>query len=136
MKRLSQFYSHNRWTYKTHYFHFSIFFSKTNQQNEFKYFCIIMIVLEKIDRSFELSPLKKNTFLLKRFGFFMLFRRLAIRFKNQIWSLKKIQKKIFRQSKESVNYKKLFSPLKIDRVDPEIKRHTQTHARRSIQTFF
>ena len=30
-KRLSVFYSRNRWTYRTHFFNYSIFFSKTNQ---------------------------------------------------------------------------------------------------------
>ena len=43
LKRLSQFYSRNRWSYKTHFFHFSIFFSKTNQQNKFKFLQIIAI---------------------------------------------------------------------------------------------
>ena len=43
LKRLSQFYSRNRWTCKTHFFHFSIFSSKTNQQNELKFLQIIAI---------------------------------------------------------------------------------------------
>ena len=37
LKRLSQFYSRNRWTYKTHFFHLFIFSSKFNYQNEFKF---------------------------------------------------------------------------------------------------
>ena len=36
LKRLSEFYSRNR-RYKTHFFHFSIFSTKPNQQNEFKF---------------------------------------------------------------------------------------------------
>ena len=72
---------------------------------------------------------------------------LPIRFKNFNPIIKKIQKQIFRKSKirnktktESVTHTKLFSspiqnkkkktnknenyPVKIDRVDPEIKRYT------------
>ena len=45
LKRLRQFYSRNRWTYKTHFFHFLIFYSKTNQQNEFKFVQIIAIYI-------------------------------------------------------------------------------------------
>ena len=37
LKRLSEFYFRNRSTYKTNFFHFFIFSSKTNQQNEFKF---------------------------------------------------------------------------------------------------
>ena len=44
-KRLSQFYSHNRWTYKTYFFHFSIFISKNKKQNEFKFLKIIAIYI-------------------------------------------------------------------------------------------
>ena len=42
LKRLSQFYSRNRWTYKTHFFHFSFYFvSKTSLKNVFKFLQII-----------------------------------------------------------------------------------------------
>ena len=44
-KRLSQFYSRNRSTYKTHFFHFSNFFSKNNQQNGLKFSQIIAIYI-------------------------------------------------------------------------------------------
>ena len=44
-KRLSQFYSHNRWTYKTHFIHFPIFFSKNNQPNGLKFSQIIAIYI-------------------------------------------------------------------------------------------
>ena len=37
-KRLSQFNSRNSWTYKTHFFIFQFFFSKTNQQIKFKFY--------------------------------------------------------------------------------------------------
>ena len=78
----------------------------------------------------------------------MLFRMLPIRLKNFNKIIKKIQKQIFRQSKirhkiktESVYHTKLFSsrirnkktkrnensPVKIDHVDPEIKRYTYAH---------
>ena len=71
-KRLSQFYSRNRSTYKTHVFHFSIFFSKNNQQNRLKFSPIIAIyILHYHDFSpknwpFSLEVIsfkKKNTFL-------------------------------------------------------------------------
>ena len=55
--RLSEFYSRNRWTYKTHFFHFSIFCLKTNQQNELKFLQFVAIYIlhyhdfsQKIDR--------------------------------------------------------------------------------------
>ena len=57
LKRLSQFYFRYRWTYKTRFFHFSIFLSKTNLKNVFIFLLIIaisisiiVIFLEKIYR--------------------------------------------------------------------------------------
>ena len=45
LKRLSQFYSRNRWTYKTRFFIFFIFLSKTNLKNVFKFLQIIAIYI-------------------------------------------------------------------------------------------
>ena len=45
LKRLNQFYSRNRWTYKTRFFNFLIFFSKTNQKNGTKFSQIIAIYI-------------------------------------------------------------------------------------------
>ena len=45
LKRLSQFYSRNCSTYKTHFLHFSIFVSKNNQQNGLKFSQIIAIYI-------------------------------------------------------------------------------------------
>ena len=45
LQRLCPFYSRNHWTYKTYLFHFSFFFSKTNQQNEFKFLQIIALLI-------------------------------------------------------------------------------------------
>ena len=42
---ISQFYSQNRWTYKTRFFHFSFFLSKTNLKNVFKLLQIIAIYI-------------------------------------------------------------------------------------------
>ena len=83
-----EFYSRNRWTYKTHFFHFLIFLSKTNQQNELKFLQIIAIYIlhyheffKKIDRLvWELLALKnkhifvnnKKSRLLEYFFFFFL----------------------------------------------------------------
>ena len=45
LERLSQLYSRNRWTYKTHSFHFSLFSSETNQQNKFQFLQIKAIYI-------------------------------------------------------------------------------------------
>ena len=46
LKRLRQFYSRNRWTYKTRFIKFFIFFlSKTNPKNVFKFLKIVAIYI-------------------------------------------------------------------------------------------
>ena len=45
LKRLSQFFFRNRWTYKTRSFIFHFFLSETNLKNVFKFFKIIAIYI-------------------------------------------------------------------------------------------
>ena len=68
LNRLRQFYSGNRWMYETHFIHFSIFPSKTNQQRDTNFYrlklfiiYIITIFLQRIDRLvWKLLALKKR----------------------------------------------------------------------------
>ena len=104
MKRLSQFYSRNRWTYKTDFFHFSIFSSKTNQKNELKFLQIIAIY---ILRYHDFSP--KNC-VFRKYSILILFRMLSIQFKYPTLQLKKKQKTILRIPKNRNKAGELSNP--------------------------